>query len=104
MGLCRFADMQSCGGYAPSRGFVVFTPYAGRRRVLFHGFFHTLCHYAYGSLRIVEAQVLWIPEDHGMVLDCWRLGFIRRIGFLRVRLVSGVLGWFDGDIYLLACP
>ena len=44
--LCRFADMQDCAmqlgggrvpgiclcgfhGYAPSRGFVVFTPYAG---------------------------------------------------------------------------
>ena len=38
----------------------------------FHGFFHTLCHYPYGSLRIVEAAVLWITEDHGMVLEGWR--------------------------------
>ena len=47
MGLCRVADMQGCAmrlgdgrvsgiwlcgshGYAPSRGFVVFTPYTGR--------------------------------------------------------------------------
>ena len=65
-----------------------------------HGFFHTLCHYAYGSLRIVEAQVLWITEDHRMVLDCWRSGFVSSICFLGVRLVSGVFGCLDGD----TCP
>ena len=64
--------------------------------------------YAYGSLRIVEAQVLWITEDDGMVLECWRSGFVSSICFLRVRLVSGVFGCYhlDGNIklYLLACP
>ena len=25
------------------------------------------------SLRIVEVQVPWITEDHGSVLECWRL-------------------------------
>ena len=73
-------------------------------RCWFHGFFHTLCHYAYGSLRIVEFQVLWIMEDHKIVQECWRSGFVSSICFLGVRLVSGVFGWLDGDIYLLACP
>ena len=42
----------------------------------FHGFFHTLYNYAYGSLQIVEAQVLSITEDHhGIVLECWRSSF-----------------------------
>ena len=30
--------------------------------------------------------------------------FFSSICFLGVRLVSGVFGWFDGDIYLQACP
>ena len=91
-------------GSAPSRGFVVFTPYTSRHRVLASWFFHTLCHYAYGSLRIVEARVLWITEDYGIVLDCWGLGFVSSICFLGVRLVSGVFGCLDRNIYLLACP
>ena len=68
-----------CGfhGYAPSRGFMVsFTPYAITYM---------------GSLRIVEFQVLWITDDHGSVLECWRFGFVSSICFLGVRLVSGVL-------------
>jgi len=49
-----------CGfhGYAPIRGFVVFTPYASTHM---------------GSLRIVEFQVPWITEDHGSVLECWSM-------------------------------
>ena len=54
--ICRVATMRLgdgrvsgiwlCGfhNYAPSRGFAVFTPYAG----WLHGFFHTPCYYAYG--------------------------------------------------------
>jgi len=55
----------------------------------FHGFFHTLCHYAYGSLRIVEAQVLWITKGHGIVLECWRSGFVSSMCFLRVSFSFG---------------
>jgi len=54
--------------------------------LLFHGFFHTLCHEAYGSLRIVEPQVLCIL-DLGMVLEYGRSGFVRSICFLIVHLV-----------------
>jgi len=32
----------------------------------FYGFFHNLCHLAYGSLRIVGAETLEITEDHGI--------------------------------------
>ena len=45
--------------------------------------------------------------DHGGSWECSRvleIGFVSRICFLRVRLVSGVFGCLDGDIYLLACP
>jgi len=46
----RVSGIWLCGsdGYAPSRGFVVFTPYA----ITHMGFTH------------VEAQVLWITEGH----------------------------------------
>ena len=42
-------------------------------RYWFHFFFYTLYHYAYGSLRFVKVKVPWIMEDHGSVLECWRL-------------------------------
>ena len=64
-----------CGfhGYAPSRGFVVFTPYAG-----WHGISSMVSFTPYaithmGNLHIAEFQVPWITEDHGSVLECWRL-------------------------------
>ena len=31
-----------------------------------YGFFDILCHQAYGSLHIIEAEVLWITKDHGI--------------------------------------
>ena len=31
------------------------------------------------------------------------IGFVSSICFLGVRLVSGVFGWLDGDIYLQVC-
>ena len=60
-------------GYALSRGFVVFTPYAGWQGI---GSMVSFTPYAIthmGSLRIVEFQVPWITEDHGSALECWRL-------------------------------
>ena len=38
--------------------------------------------------------------DHGGSWESsqWRLGFVSRICFLRVRLVSGVFSCLDGDI------
>ena len=89
MGLCRFADMQGCAmrlgdgrvlgiwlcgfhGYAPSRGFV-FTPYAGWQGISSMVSFTPYASTHMGSLRIVEFQVPWITEDHGSVLECWRL-------------------------------
>ena len=121
MGLFRIADMQNCAmrlrdgrvsgiwlcgsdGYAPSRGFVVFTFYADRHMVLVSWFLSHLMPLRIWGLRIVEVQVLWITEDHGIILEYWRSGFVSSICFLRVCLVSGVFSWFDGDIYLLACP
>ena len=84
---CGYAGLRLCGyetkGYR-KYGFVVLTVQHLAEVLLFshpmlvgigyrfHGFFHTLCHYEYGSLRIVEAAVLWIMEDHGMVLEGWR--------------------------------
>ena len=60
-------------GYAPSRGFVVFTPYADRHMVLVSWFLsHPMPSRIWG-LRFVEVQVPWIAEDHGSVLECWRL-------------------------------
>jgi len=45
--------------------------------------------------------------DHGGSWDGSRrleISFVSSICFLTVRLVSGVFGWLDGAIYLLACP
>ena len=60
-------------GYAPSRCFVVFTPYAGWQGI---GFMVSFTLYAIthmGSLCFVEVLVPWITKDHGSVLECWRL-------------------------------
>ena len=57
-------------GYAPSRGFVVFTPYAGWQGI---GFMVSFTPYAIThmvSLRFVEVLIPWITEDHGSVLEC----------------------------------
>ena len=64
-----------CGfhGYAPSRGFVAFTPYAGWQGIGFMVSFTPYASTHMGSLRIVEFHVPWITEDHGSVLECWRL-------------------------------
>ena len=66
----------------------------------FHGFFHTLYHWVYGSLRFVEAQVQWIPEDHEIILECWRSDFVSSICFLRVCLVFWSVWLFRGKIYI----
>ena len=71
----RVSGICFCGfpGYAPSRGVVVFTPYAGWQGI---GSMVSFTPYAIthmGSLRIIEFEVPWITEDHGSVLDCWRL-------------------------------
>jgi len=69
MGLCRFADMQGCAmrlgdrrvsgislcgfhGYAPSRGFVVFTPYAGRHSGI--GFLVSFTPYAISHMGVAH--------------------------------------------------
>ena len=64
-----------CGfhGYAPSGGFVVFTPYAGWQGIDFMVSFTPYVITHIGSWRIVEFKVPWITEDHGSVLECWRL-------------------------------
>ena len=104
MGLCKFADMQGCGHAVKrqtGRGHVALCfltvqhlavallfshPMPVGTGYWFHDFFHTLCHYAYRSLRIVEAQGLWIMEDHRIVLECWRSDFVSSISsyFFRV--------------------
>ena len=87
--ICRFADMQVCRyaglrvsgiylcgfhDYAPSRGFLVFTPYAGWQDMGFMVFFTLYASTIHiCSLHIVEFKVPWITEDHGSVLNCWRL-------------------------------
>ena len=90
MGLCKFADMQDSAmqlgdrrvpgiclsgfhGYAPSRGFVAFTPYASSQGIGFMVSFTPYASTHKGSLRIVEFHVPWITEDHKSVLECWRL-------------------------------
>ena len=81
------------GGSAPSRGFVLFTPYASRHRVSVLLFLSYLCHSAYENLYIVETEVLRIMAYQ----DCYRLlelGFVNRTCFLSVRLVSGVFGCY----------
>ena len=60
-------------GYAPSRGFVVFTPYAGWQGIRFMVSFSFYASAHMSSLHIVELHVPWITEDHGSVLQCWRL-------------------------------
>ena len=58
---------------APIRGLVVFTPYAGWQGI---GFMVSFTPYAIThmvSLRFVEVLIPWITEDHGSVLECWRL-------------------------------
>jgi len=50
-----------------AEGFLFSYPMPVRIWHWFYDFFHTLCYYAYGSLRIVEPQVLWIMEHDGMV-------------------------------------
>ena len=60
-------------GYAPIRGFVVFTLYAGWQVI---GSMVSFTPYAIthmGSSRIVEFQIPWITEDHESVRECWRL-------------------------------
>ena len=71
----RVSGICPCGfhGYAPSRGFVVFTPYAGWQGI---GFMVSFTPYAIthmSSLCFVEVLVPWITEDHESVLECWRL-------------------------------
>ena len=55
-----------CGflGYAPSRGFVVFTPYAGWQGIGFMASFTPYAIAHMGSLYFVEVLVPWITEDH----------------------------------------
>ena len=60
-------------GYAPSRGFAVSTPYASRHRVFVPWFLSHPIPLRIWGLRFVEVQVPWIMEDHGSVLECWRL-------------------------------
>ena len=71
----RASDICLCGfhDYAPSRGFVVFTPYAGWQGIGFMVSFTSYASTHMGSLRIVEFHVPWITEDHESVLECWRL-------------------------------
>ena len=46
-------------------------------RYWFHSFFlsHPMPLHIWG-LPIVEVEVSWITEDHGSVLECWRLVFV----------------------------
>ena len=76
----RVSGICLCGfhGYAPTRGFVVFTPYAITEM-------SSLC-----SVEVLGSM------DHGGSWECSRvleIGFVSSsICFLRVRLVSGVFG------------
>ena len=65
--------LYSFHGYTPSRGFVVFKPYASWQGIGSMVSFTPYASTHMGSLRIVEFQVPWITEDHGNVLECWRL-------------------------------
>ena len=71
----RVSSICLCGfhGYAPSRGFVVFTPYAGSQGIGFMVSFTPYASTHMGSLRIIEFHVPWITEDHESVLEYWRL-------------------------------
>ena len=67
----RVSSICLCGfhGYALSRGFIVFTPYAGWQGI---GSMVSFTPYAIthmGSLRIVEFQVPWIMEECSRVLE-----------------------------------
>ena len=61
-----------CGfhGYAPVRGFVVFTSYAGWQVLVLWFFYtpYTITHM--GGLCFVEFLVPWITKDHGSALEC----------------------------------
>ena len=66
LGIC----LSGFHGYAPSRGFFVFTPSTGWQGI---GFMAPPTPYAsthMGSLHIVEFDVRWITEDHWSVLEC----------------------------------
>ena len=62
----RVSGICLCGfhGYAPSRGFVTFTPYASWQGIGFMVSFTPYASTHMGSLRIVEFHVPWITEDH----------------------------------------
>ena len=66
----RASGICLCGfhGGAPSRGFVVFTPYAGWQGIGLMVSFTPYASTHMDSLRIAEFQVLWITEDHVSVL------------------------------------
>ena len=93
IGLCGFH------GYAPIRGFVVFTSYASWQGI---GFMVSFTPYAIthmGSLRFVE---FFGSMAHGGSWKCFRvlkIGFFSSISFLGVRLASGVFGCLT-EIYI----
>ena len=97
----RVSDICLCGfhGYAPIRGFVVFTLYAGWQGI---GFMVSSTRYAIthiGGLCFVE---FFSSMDHGGSWKCFRvlkIGFVSSISFLGVRLVSGVFGCLT-EIYI----
>ena len=72
-------------GYAPIRGFVVFTPYAGWQGIGF--MVYALLSLVPGSRRIME------------VFRVLKIGFVSSISFLGVRLVLGVFGCLT-EIYI----
>ena len=83
----RVSGICLCGfhGYAPIRGFVVFTLDAGWQGT---GSMVSFTPYAIthmGSLRIVEFQVPRITENHGSVLEYWRL--VLSVAFVSLEFV-----------------
>ena len=56
--------------YASSRGFVVFTPYAGWQGIRFMVSFSSYASAHMSSLRIVELHVPWFTKGHESVLEC----------------------------------
>ena len=71
----RVPGIYLCGfhSYAPSRGFVAFTPYASWQGIGFMVSFTPYASMHMGSLRSVEFHVPWITWDHVSVLEYWRL-------------------------------